>query len=497
MNFIDRTVSFFSPRAGLDRLMARKALEFAGMVPEGYGAGGRGRRNRSWTGKATSANVEIGQAMATLRNRAREFTRDSWAGARILDVFPAHVVGTGIKVSPNTGSDRDDRLFRSAFEAWEENADIEGVLNFGGLQSLAIRSMMEGGEAVLRMIDVPMDDSPGVVPMRMLGLEGDQIDTRRDRMPGGSDARLGIELGQWGRRKGIWMLAQHPGEATLVSTLTSSNLIDWNDLCHVYRPLRFGQVRGVTWFAPVLLTAKEIQDLIEAAIVQARTQASFAGFLKRPAGAANPLMSGKDENGDKVTRIEPGVVADIGDSDIVFAQPSSQSSFAEVHIAGLQALAAGAGLTYDQVTGDLRQANYSSLRAGKIEFFRLVDQTQWNLVVPRVVMPVVRRFRHRAVLGGFLPARKHEWPVDLIMPAREPIDPKKDLEADIAAVRSGRTTPQEFMSSWGFDWRKNIEDFKAFFAASDAANVTFDIDPRKPQNGASANGGPADQTPPG
>lgn len=494
MNFIDRAVSFLSPRAGLDRLMARKALEFADHRPKGFGAAGAGRRNRAWTGKATSANVEIGHAMATLRNRAREYVRDSWAGTRILDVFSAHVIGTGIKVSPNTGSDRDDRLFRSAFEAWEEVADIEGVLNFGGLQALAMREMMEGGEAILRMVDIRQDDSPGVVPMRLLGLEGDQIDTRRDRIPGGTKARLGVELGDWGRRRGLWLFNEHPGEATLVSSLLSSQLIAWDDLCHIYRPLRFGQVRGFTGFAPILLTARETQDLIEATIVQARTQASFAGFLKRPPGAGNPLLSGKGATGEPVTRIEPGTIADIGDSDIVFAQPSGQSSFAEVHIASLQALSAGAGLTYDQVTGDLRQANYSSLRAGKVEHYRLVDQTQWNIAVPRMITPIVRRFRERAVMGGYLPSRRHDWPVDLIMPAREPIDPKKDLEADMAAVRSGRMTPQEFMSSWGFDWRKNIEDFKAFFAAIDKAEVTFDIDPRKAQNGASANAGNADQT---
>jgi capsid protein len=40
----------------------------------------------------------------------------------------------------------------------------------------------------------------------------------------------------------------------------------------------------------------------------------------------------------------------------------------------LEASAVGTGLTYDQVAGDLTQANYSSLRAGKIEFRRLCEQ---------------------------------------------------------------------------------------------------------------------------
>ena len=42
----------------------------------------------------------------------------------------------------------------------------------------------------------------------------------------------------------------------------------------------------------------------------------------------------------------------------------------------LEAAAVGTGLTYDQVAGDLTAANYSSLRAGKIEFRRLCEQVQ-------------------------------------------------------------------------------------------------------------------------
>lgn len=44
-------------------------------------------------------------------------------------------------------------------------------------------------------------------------------------------------------------------------------------------------------------------------------------------------------------------------------------------------------------------------------------------------------------------------------------------------------TPQEFMSAWGVDWRKNIGDVAAFFAVTDKAGVALDIDPRRPAQG--------------
>ncbi|WP_181180437.1 phage portal protein [Mesorhizobium sp. B1-1-7] len=454
-----------------------------------YAAGKSGRRNRGWSGRGTSANVEIGPAMSTLRNRAREFVRDSWAGQRILDVLVSHVIGTGITVVANTGSDRADNQFRLAYEEWHDQADVEGVLDFSAMQGLTLRSMIEGGDSVIRFIDLTSQEADGSVPFRLQGMEGDQIDTSRDYGIAGSNTRLGVELGDNGRRKGLWLWKNHPGDMSVSSLVGGSTMVEWANLCHLYRPLRWGQVRGITWFAPILLNGREMQDLTDAAIMQARTQACFAGFRKSQPGDPNPFATkdATDGAGDsqKVTRIEPGMIVDIGNSDMVFAQPSSQSQFGTVYVAGMQAMAAGAGITYDQLTGDLRQANYSSLRAGKIDFRRLVEQIQWQMAAPRLVLPTTRRFTERAILAGKLRPRSDGYPVDLIMPANEPIDPKKDLEADIASVRAGRQSPQEFISAWGRDWKKVVADTRTFFDVVDKAKLALDIDGRRPLNGGS------------
>lgn len=483
MNPLDRLIGIFSPEAGLRRASARAMLD---QLDKRYAAGKSGRRNKGWSGRSTSANIEVGAALSTVRNRAREFVRDSWAGQRILDVLVSHVVGTGITVVPNTGSDRADNQFRLVYDEWHDQADIEGVQDFSAMQGLALRSLVEGGDSVIRFLDTTLSQANGGVPFRLQGLEGDQIDTSRDRGIAGSGARLGVQLGEFGRREGLWLWPEHPGDMSMVAVSGSSTMVNWANLCHLYRPLRWGQVRGITWFAPILLTGREMQDLTEAAIIQARTQACFAGFIKRQPGAPSPFATQNVTEGgetQKVTRIEPGMISDIGDADIVFAQPSSQSNFGNVYIAGMQAMAAGAGITYDQLTGDLRQANYSSLRAGKIDFRRLVEQIQWQLMAPRLILPVARRFTQRAILAGKLRARSDGYPVDLIMPANEPIDPKKDLEADILAVRAGRLSPQEFISAWGRDWRKVIADTKTFLATIDKAGFPLDIDPRRPANG--------------
>lgn len=483
MNILDRVVSVFSPERGLRRAMARDALSSRDDRTRAYAAATTGRRAKSSLALPSSANAEIGQSLSRLRNRCREFVRDSWAGGRMLDVLVGHTIGTGIISTPETGSDRNDKAAKLVIEEWSENADVEGVLDWPGMQALAIRSMIEGGDCVLRHIDMRMPNPNAPVPFRIQGLEGDQIDVGRDVIIGDGNVRLGVKLGEWGRREGLYLFEEHPGEMRVGSI--QSNLVGWDQLCHLYRPLRFGQVRGVPWFSAILLNGRDVQELIDATIIKAKTEASFAGFVRRNSGGFSPLGGNTKpgETGDKITRIEPGMIADIGDGEISFAQPSTNTAFGEVYMTAMQAMAAGAMITYDQLTGDLRQANYSSLRAGKIEFRRLVEQVQWTIAVPMMVAPVMRKVLDRAQMAGKLRRLRGGYRMQHIMPAIEPIDPKKDLEADILAVRSGRLSPQEFIAAWGRDWREVVQDTARFLAFIDSNGVKLDIDGRQTTKG--------------
>lgn len=497
MSIVDRFIRGVSPNWALQRAQARDQLSVYDAAERTYAAARNGRRSKGWTGRGTSANAEVATSLRNLRNRSREFVRDSWAGGRMLDVLTSHVVGTGIVTVPNTGSDDVDKAVKLVIEEFSENADVEEFLDWPGMQALAVRSMVEGGDTVVRHVDIRQADAGKTIPFRLQGLEGDSIDTSKDISLPRETVRMGVELGEWGRRVGLHLFENHPGEMRLGSI--RSNLVPWASLSHVYRPLRFGQVRGVPWFASILINAKEVQDLIDATLVKARTEACFAAFRRRgDTGGASPLTSqqSKNDDGQRITRIEPGMIADIGDDEISFAQPTTQTAFGEVYMSAMQAMAAGAGITYDQLTGDLRQANYSSLRAGKIEFRRLVEQIQWTVLVPQLIAPVHRRLIDRAILAGKLAERPDGYRLDHIMPGVEPIDPKKDLEADIMAVRAGRTSPQEFISAWGRDWREVVDDWGSFLETIDGKGehgLALDIDARRPMKGSSDNGGTKNQ----
>jgi capsid protein len=158
--------------------------------------------------------------------------------------------------------------------------------------------------------------------------------------------------------------------------------------------------------------------------------------------------------------------------------PAANSAIEPVSRLALMGIAVGSGVTYHQLTGDLSQANYSSLKAGLTDQRKFVSDLQWHMLAPQVITRVIKLWVQLAILSGRLRPRKEGYPCQVIMPAFEPVDPKKDLEADILAVRAGRMSPQDFIGAWGRDWRTVIAEYTEFLAAADHADLVFDIDAR-------------------
>lgn len=481
MNMIDRVVGYLAPAAGLRRAAARLSLNQV----RSYDGAMSGRRTENWRSSNASANVAIKGALPLLRARSRDLTRNTWWGSRVKTVVVSHAVGVGIMPKPDTGNKTLDRRVKQAWKKWcrASICDAEGQLGFNGLVALATGCVVESGEVLVR-IKTLSSARPGIVPLEVQLLEPDHLDNARDRMMS-ADAIVdqGIEYGADGKRKGYWILPTHPGARGL--TIPGQSVrIAADDMLHVYRKDRIGQGRGVPWLAPVMLKGKDIADLEEAVIVKARIEACFAAFIKTSDTArtlASKVQNETRPDGTqrRIETLSPGMInyLDHGEELQAF-QPSSSIQFESVLMAHWHTLAAGVGITYDQLTGDLRRANFSSLKAGKIEFRRLIEQFQHHTLLEMFLDPFWERWTEIAQLAGVLPRRAGGYPVEWIMPANEPIDPVKEMNADIMAVRSGRMTWPQFVASWGIDPDVQLDEIEAWFKEIDRRKITLETDPR-------------------
>jgi lambda family phage portal protein len=488
MNVLDRIIGFISPSRGLRRARARAAMRI-------YEGASPGRRANSWRASATSANTEIKQALGPMRDRARDLVRNTPHAPRMLDVFTSHIVGTGIRPVSATGRDKlDDRVER-LFKDWQESADIEGVDSFYSLQRLALRSIIESGEVIVRMIDRSKQEATSAVPLHLQMLESDFIDSTMDGILQGKAppdvlrSRLGVGLGDYDVRKGLWLFNQHPGEQTTYASAKDaymSHFVANDQLIHLFGRNRPGQVRGVSWFAPMITTARDFSDLMDAVTVKARIEACFAAFITQADDLDGPMEPSANVQGPSADNpnamgvtLEPGMMKLLRPGqDVKFAQPTSTSQIESVMMFDLMSMASAVGVTYDQLSGDLRGANYSSLRAGKIDFRALCEQVQELILIPRLCNRIWKRFIERAILAGELADRKEGYPVEFITPAWQSINPKFDEDAEMRSVRAGRMTPQQYMAGWGGNWRRNIRSIKEFYDYLDQNEVAVEIDVR-------------------
>ena len=156
-----------------------------------------------------------------------------------------------------------------------------------------------------------------------------------------------------------------------------------------------------------------------------------------------------------------------------FSAPEASDNYAEFISVQLHAVAAGIGITYEDLTGDLTKVNFTSMRIGKLAFYALVDQLQELMFIPLVCD------RAWARVGRTMVARDELWPaVEWGKPGRPYIDPR-EVKARIDEIRAGLTTLRREIASKGLDPDKVLAEIAETGATLDDLDITLDSDPRR------------------
>lgn len=498
-NSIDRLVLAVAPRAGFERLRYRAAAELAAPSRRGYEGAKGGRRGDGWVAVGTSANAEIFPSAARLRNRARQLVRDNFHGERAVRIFAANIVATGVTARANTGRATYDKKIDAAWDRWCAECDADGRQDFAGLQALAVRATVEAGEMLLRFR--PRRSADGLaVPLQLQLLEPDFLDTGRYQSEGNGNIVLqGIEFDKLGRRVAYWLFDQHPGDIGVAGRGSFvSRRVDASQIVHLYRQDRIGQIRGVTWFAPVLMKLRDYDDYSEAELVRKKIAACLAAFVTTPdAPGTSPLgrVAPGAAASPRIETFEPGMIGYLKPGeDVKTVSPPGDASMRDYASISGHEIAAGLGTTYEDLTGDLSQVNYSSYRAGRLIHRRIVEQFQWTVFVPQFLAPVRTRWLQAGFVAGALPVAEDrtKW----TFPRWESIDPVKDAAAMRANLRLGTQTWGQAVAAEGEDPEAQLAEIVDWNKRFDAAGIVFDGDPRKVTNtGQTQSAAPADGPP--
>jgi lambda family phage portal protein len=438
------------------------------MKASAYEAAGTGRRLGTWGTSAAGPNAAIEYNVKTLRSRSREAIRNNPHAHSAVDAYVSNIVGTGIKPRWKI---KDDELREEVQEVWEDStdeADADGVCDFYGLQDLVARTVISAGSALVRFRSRRTQDGL-LVPLQVQVLEPDFLREELSHdLPNGNYIRMGVEYNAIGKRIAYHLHKSHPGDNTAMTNGIGFTRVPASEIMHVFRPMRPGQVQGVPWLSNILVWLHELDQYEDAELVRKKTAAFFSAFVTRPATAStgepgDSLLWGTDEGADdndqQILGFEPGTLQYLDEGeDIKFSEPADVGGAYEVWIRRqLQAIAAGIGVTYEQLTGDLSKVNYTSIRAGLLEFRRRCEVLQHNLIVFQFSRPYAIRWLDTAVLAGtvnipdYLENRRQYLRVDWRPPGWDFVDPLKDGMAQQLHVRNGFKAREDVVSETGYD----------------------------------------------
>ena len=448
-----------------------------------YEAAAATRRTSGWLPATSDINTLVFRNLDTLRARSRDMVRRNPWAANALDAFVGNSIGTGIKPQSLHPDARIKERIQELWLRWTDEADASGLTDFYGLQALACRAVMEAGECLIRLRPRLAKDGL-TVPLQLQLLEAEHLPTGENRkLENGNYIRAGIEFDQIGRRVAYWLYREHPFDAHNPVASTELVRVPADAVLHLFRPIRPGQLRGQPWLTQVLVKLYELDQYDDAELVRKKTAAMFAGFVLKNAPEDQMLgETATDSTGTALAGLEPGTLQVLlPGEDIKFSTPADVGASYETFMrVQLRSIAAGMGITYEQLTGDLTGVNYSSIRAGLLEFRRRCEQFQHQVIVYQFCRPVWRRWIEAALLSGALPKQGDLAPyydAKWIPPGFAWVDPLKDIKAQVMAVRAGFKSRAEVVSEQGYDAEAIDREIAADNARARELGLSYDTDP--------------------
>lgn len=454
----------------LDALRSRVARMIAPQAVRRFDAAAGGRR-ASGFGAFGRTQAEVSAAAPTVRSRARHLANSNPHISHAVVNWVAALVGTGI--TPTGDAEQVAR-----FTAWGEFADADKRTDFAGIQEAVARSLVVDGEAFVRF----RINDDGV---RLQLLPAEMVDEAHTvELRDGGFIVNGVEFNATGERVAYWVLPARPTDQ--FASYQAPVRVPASEMLHIFKPIGIGQVRGISWLAPIIVSASEFDAIVDALAVGVKVAALNCAFLVDQNGnAAGSSPFEGDQSGTILeSGLEPGVLRILPAGwDIKFNSPQQANETASFLRFNLQMLAAGLGLPEHMLSGDLSNANYSSLRAGLLPFRARVEQVQYGVLVPQFLTPVWRRVMFVDSLSGDIgePSRV-EW----LPPRWAQVDPAKDTEATVAEINAGLTSRKKAVAERGW----NVDDLDSEIAADRQREadmgLSFDAFPSSPKDAPNA-----------
>lgn len=427
-----------------------------------YDAASGGRRGRHW-GRTPNQLQAQQAARFEIAARARYLASNNPQASAAVDAWVSSLIGAGIKPNSMHRTKTTREKLNLAWEAATDTFDADNATDLYGLQAVMARRMVIDGEAFAIMF---IRDNR----LKVRLIDPEQVDKAMTRdLPEGGRIVSGIEFNRDGERVAYHIRRHNVLHASLTYEV---DRIAAADVLHLYRVDTPAQIRGISWFAPVLSRMANFDGWIDAQLTKYAVGSMLVGFIHGGDGGDEPF----EEEAEGIP-LEPGTIKRLppGTTGVEFSNPPNigMESIAFAQLLERE-IAAGLGLPAWMVSGDIGQANYGSQRGGLIEFRRRVEQLQYGTIVFQVLRPLWNRWAAVEYMAGRIRANPADAAaVKWITPKQAWIDPLKDAQAEVIAISAGIMSPRESITSRGLDIEQVYAEIAADKAMADKLGLTF------------------------
>lgn len=489
----------------LENLRRRIAKMIAPRGPAGqrrmYHAAKQSRLTAGWYGAETSADAELHVSLRTLRGRSRQLVRDAGYATRAKVLVQNNVIGTGVGLQAHVRNQRGRMLddvnasIEAAWDLWSraEYVHTGGKLCFPDFERQLIGQIFEAGEVLVRVHQRAMPGSN--VPLALELIEAERLadtynlaaDATRNRI------RMGVEVDEYDRPIAYWLRGGHPGDLHEVRVAGEQLLrVPADQVYHLYVVDRWPQSRGEPWLHAAARRLNDLDSYSEAEIVAARTAACYMGFISSPDQDISLVDQTDPDTGEQITEMSPGLMQRLrpGEQFVGYTPTRPNTAVDGFMRAMLREIASSIGVSYESLSRDYAQSNYSSSRLALLD-----DRDLWR-VLQQWWIRAFREPLHRRWLQAAVYARAIEAiPVDAYVAnprkfeaARfKPrgwswVDPTKEVAAAKEAVKAGFCTTADVIAATnnGADLEDVLRARRQELDLMDELDLQFDTDPVAP-----------------
>lgn len=414
----------------------------------------------------SSADSELVSSLTQLRSRSRALIRDVSYAKRAQVIVVNNVIGTGIGMQAqvmNTRGELNDRINGSIEDAWKEWSQAEychtgGRLAFKHLERALMGQVFAAGEAFVRKHYSPFGRSRVPFSLELIEPErvADDLTSPAISVETGHEVRMGIEVDQFHRPVAYYIRKRHPSEHRFTAGQRDAvERVPADQIIHLAVIDRWPQTRGEPWMHAVARTFNDMAGYTEAEITRARIQAATPWTIETPEDSSS--FGEEQADGSVYMDVEPGVVKRLNPGEKMNAPSTNSPNPAMDPFMRymLREVAAGTGPSYESLSRDYSQSNYSSSRLALLD-----DRDLWRFYQSWFICDfrhqIHKEWLQQAVLAGaveglhasqYAPDPK-KFEAVLFKPRGWTwIDPTKEVEAYKEAVKQGFTTVTDVIAA--------------------------------------------------